>query len=178
MTPLTAPERGLGASDCERIADGLLAQPVAALSSLAFVVAGGVVLWRTWGLSGGQRRAAAAYAGLLAATGLGSAVYHGPQTAGAQLMHDLPIALLVGQAIVVPLARVRSGVPVVRPGGRRVVAVAAVAAAIGLAAYTAGRTGGPLCDPDALAQPHAAWHVAAATALGAWGLALWPRSQA
>ncbi len=178
MTTTTASGRGLGASDCEHIADGLLAQPVAAVSSLAFVVAGGVVLWRTRGLSGGQHRAAVTYAGLLAATGLGSAVYHGPQTAGAQLMHDLPIALLVGQAIVVPLARVRSRVPVVRPGGRRVAAVAAAAAAIGLAAYAAGRTGSPLCDPDALAQPHAAWHAAAATSLAAWALALWPRAAA
>jgi hypothetical protein len=35
----------------------------------------------------------------------------------------------------------------------------------GLALHAAGRTGRPLCRPDARLQPHAAWHVLSATAL-------------
>jgi len=30
-----------------------------------------------------------------------------------------------------------------------------------------GATGGPLCDPNSLLQPHAVWHLAAATGV-AW----------
>ena len=41
-------------------------------------------------------------------------------------------------------------------------------AVLGLAAVIGrlGATGGPLCDPDSLLQPHGFWHVAAAAALG------------
>lgn len=34
-----------------------------------------------------------------------------------------------------------------------------------------GATGGPLCDPTSLWQPHALWHVAAAGAVAWWALA-------
>src|SRR4029453_8653603 len=36
----------LGGSDCETVRDALLGQPVNSLSSLAYVAAGAVVLWR------------------------------------------------------------------------------------------------------------------------------------
>ena len=32
-------------------------------------------------------------------------------------------------------------------------------AAIGAAAHVLGRTGGPLCAPDSILQPHAFWHL-------------------
>lgn len=32
-------------------------------------------------------------------------------------------------------------------------------AGVGALAHLLGRTGGPLCSPDSLAQPHAAWHL-------------------
>src|ERR671919_838735 len=44
----------LGASDCERVATGLLAQPVNAVTSLGFVLAGGLILARA--LRAPQRR--------------------------------------------------------------------------------------------------------------------------
>ena len=44
MRVLTAPTR-FGHSDCERIVDGALAQPVLAVTSLAYVAAGLVVLY-------------------------------------------------------------------------------------------------------------------------------------
>lgn len=58
-----------------------------------------------------------------------------------------------------------------RPAGRagrraRVVVVAALAA--GSTAYLLGRTGGPLCRPDSLLQPHALWHLLTAVAMAAW----------
>jgi hypothetical protein len=48
----------------------------------------------------------------------------------------------------------------------RVLMLAALAA--GSAAYLAGRTGGPLCRPDSLLQPHALWHLLTAVAMAAW----------
>src|SRR4029453_11517443 len=48
----------LGGSDCETVRDALLGQPVNSLSSLAYVAAGAVVLWR-----GGAAAPAASGAG-------------------------------------------------------------------------------------------------------------------
>ena len=42
------PARLLGASDCEAVSSGVLAQPAAALSSLAFVLAAGVLVAVWW----------------------------------------------------------------------------------------------------------------------------------
>lgn len=56
------------------------------------------------------------------------------------------------------------------PGGGvragRVVVVAALA--VGVTAYLVGRTGGSLCRPDSLLQPHALWHLLTAVAMAAW----------
>ena len=60
--------RRLGESDCEEIRTGLVAQPVNALSSLAYVAGGGWVAMR--GVQAGQP-AAVAFGGLLGAVGLG-----------------------------------------------------------------------------------------------------------
>ena len=40
--------------------------------------------------------------------------------------------------------------------------------AVGVTAYLLGRTGGPLCRPERLLQPHALWHLLTAAALAAW----------
>jgi hypothetical protein len=42
--------------------------------------------------------------------------------------------------------------------------LALVALAAGIVLFAVGRTGGPLCEPGSLAQPHAGWHVATAIA--------------
>jgi hypothetical protein len=46
-------------------------------------------------------------------------------------------------------------------------------ALLGLAAVIGrlGATGGPLCNPESLFQPHALWHIASATAVVWWALA-------
>ena len=152
---------GIGGSDCERIVGGALAQPVLALTSLAYVAAGVVVV--AWAVH--RRRLPAVAAGLaLAAVGAGSFVYHGPQPSWAGPAHDWPIVVVVSICVV----------GVVRSGLRRDWSgwtVPAVLLALGLVAYLVGRTGSPLCRPESLWQFHGAWHVltaaAATTALGA-----------
>lgn len=75
----------MGASvDCEAIGSGLLGQPVNSLSSLALVVAGLVVLSRDrWVATG------------LAATGIGSFLFHGPLAPGGEWIHDVTLAWLI-----------------------------------------------------------------------------------
>ena len=91
MQVLSAP-RGFGHSDCERIVDGALAQPVLAVTSLAYVAAGIAVL--CWAIR--LKALLAGTAGVaLVAVGAGSVVFHGPQPSWAGLAHDWPI-LAVG----------------------------------------------------------------------------------
>lgn len=168
----------LGGADCEQVRDGFLAQPVASLSSLTYVVAGALLAWWWRDVPHGQRGAAFGYAGLLALTGLGSVAYHGPQPPGAGAMHDLPIIALLALAAGVGVTRAVRGEPVLRTGARRYVVLAIVAVPVAAAAYWAGRTGSPLCDPESLAQPHGVWHAASALVMAAWGAALWPRRSA
>ena len=88
--------RRLGESDCEEIRTGLVAQPVNALSSLAYVAGGGWVAMR--GVRAGQP-AAVAFGGLLGAVGLGSVLYHGPCPPGAQQAHDASLAATLGLVV-------------------------------------------------------------------------------
>jgi len=55
-----------------------------------------------------------------------------------------------------------------RPAGRRSRGIMLAALAVGVPAYLLGRTGGPLCRPDSLLQPHALWHLLTAVAMAAW----------
>jgi peptidoglycan/LPS O-acetylase OafA/YrhL len=156
MRLLTAPA-GFGHSDCERIVEGALAQPVLAVSSLAYVAAGLVVLcWaKRWRAPLGWAAAV-----VLVAIGLGSFAFHGPQPSWAKPAHDLPI-LAAAAVYVAILARSRRG------QWRSIWAPAAAMLTLGLVAYAAGRSGSPLCRPDSLWQYHGAWHVLTALA-AAW----------
>jgi fucose 4-O-acetylase-like acetyltransferase len=155
MQVLTAPA-SFGHSDCERVVGAALAQPVLAVTSLAYVAAGVAVL--AWAVRISAPLAVAAGVALVA-TGAGSFAYHGPQPSWAGLAHDGPI---VAAGAVYAAGLVRSG------RRRRWSAWAAPAAvfALGLAAYAAGRSGSPLCRPDSLWQYHGAWHVLSAVAAG------------
>jgi len=87
----------LGASDCEAIRPGLIAQPANAASSLAYVVAGGWVIRRTGRRADLDAGFGARAGAALVATGLGSVAYHGPCPPGARWVHDASLAaLLVG----------------------------------------------------------------------------------
>jgi hypothetical protein len=192
-----------GATDCERIGDGWLAQPANALSSLGLVAVGIWLLAR--GRAAGDRTAAllgAASAG----AGIGSFLYHGPMPPGSRYLHDATgIALGAAVAIAVtarpgaplslrvlgPAGAAVALLPVLWPtGGGTLIGVAAGAAAVAVAAAwrsgrlsgravatavalmaaagalgVLGRTGGPLCDPDAPLQAHGAWHLLLAGAV-------------
>jgi hypothetical protein len=156
----------LGGADCERIGAGWLAQPVNSVSSLAYVAVGGW-LWRLAAESRSDRVLLVTAGTVMAGVGLGSLAYHGPQPAWAVPAHEGSIAglalVLVGNAIWL-IAQDRR-----RPAARvnvRKWRTAGTLGAVALAAYAAGRTGSPLCRPDSMWQPHAAWHLFSALALG------------
>lgn len=184
--------------DCEAIQAGWPHQPVNAWSSLAFVVAGGVIAI-------GSRNVAARLIGAAAAlVGIGSVLFHGDHNDFSGWLHDWSIAALLlilvlfagnlmirARALVIILGSV-AGLLALAPGSGEWVhggiAVAfvvrelrarrerlqptmsiAVALIVGGALLTIfGRTGGPLCVPDSTFQPHSGWHVLAAAALGVY----------
>jgi hypothetical protein len=164
MQVLTAPA-SFGHSDCERIVDAALAQPVLAVTSLAPVAAGLAVLaWAVW-----VRAPLAGVAGVaLVAVGAGSFAYHGPQPSWAGLAHDWPV-VAAGAVYAIGLARSR------RRQQWAAWATAAGIFALGLAAFAAGHSESPLCRPDSLWQYHGAWHVLAAAAAGWAARAMAPR---
>lgn len=156
MTP------GIGQSDCERVVDAALAQPVLTLTSLAYVAAGlFAVIW-----AARVRAPLSGAAGVaLVAVGAGSFAFHGPQPSWAGPAHDWPIVAL-GAICVAGLARSWSrrdwaGWP-----------IATAVFAVGLGAYVAGRSGSPLCEPDSIWQFHGAWHIISAVAAFAAALAM------
>jgi hypothetical protein len=160
MVPILPVLAALAESDCERLQSGLLAQPVNALSSLAYVAVGLWLLRR----SRGQGTLVAVGIAMLGA-GQGSFAYHGPQPGWAHVVHDgsaLILVALIAGATVWHTARAST---------RRLVFNAWKAAApwtvLAVAAYVAGRSGSPWCRPSSIWQPHAAWHVLSALGLGA-----------
>ncbi|MCV2393773.1 hypothetical protein OEB99_05580 [Actinotalea sp. M2MS4P-6] len=175
---LPLPDPGdLGTTDCEQLRDAVLAQPVGALTSLGYVAGGGFLLWRWRTLPARQRTAAVTYAGLLAAVGAGSFAFHGPQGPGSKLAHDLPIALLLTEAAAVPLVRLAARRRVLRPASPATRVALTGLTGLAVAAYAAGRTGSPVCDPESLLQAHGLWHVTGAAVLALWGTLLWPAPQ-
>jgi hypothetical protein len=101
---------GIGASDCEVLRDEALAQPVNAVSSLAYVVVGVAIV----AVAIGRRRAvlpSVVYGACLAGVGIGSVLFHGPQPAGSRVLHDLPILVTVIFIVVRDLVVVRPGLP-------------------------------------------------------------------
>lgn len=93
----------LGSSDCERIAQGFLHQPMNAVSSLAFVVAGTAIF-----LHGRQRIADGIMLFRLsllsmtaAAVGVGSFLFHGPMPGIARWLHDASIMALLWMLVVI-----------------------------------------------------------------------------
>lgn len=171
-----APAPRLGSTDCERPRDGALAQPVNALSSLALVLAAASIARRAvapapsaeWVKRGAQLAVPptrggvhAALAGSVAAAGVGSYLYHGPQPRGARAVHDLSIGLVL--ALVTAAAR-RAKPSWSSPPARRALRLLGA----GIVAFGLGRTGSPLCRPEARLQLHALWHVLCALTLDAY----------
>lgn len=153
-------------SDCEAIHASGIDQPFNAFSSLAFLIAG-VVLMALLVSRRHRNRWAGAIAVALIVEAIASFGYHawfGPLW---RVAHDLSGVALVGILIASVVVCLRSRRPLVR-----VQRFAIVTGAVAFGIYWLSRRGGPLCDPDSWLQGHAAWHVlaAVATALWAWGL--------
>jgi hypothetical protein len=158
----------LGAGDCERLHDGLIAQPVNTASALAYVAVGAWLI--------GRRRVGFGLA--VAAAGIGSVDYHGPGSPAARLLHDGGLYAVAGLVAWHEVGRRLRWARL--PADRRPAYRAALAAAAaGAACWWLGRTTSPWCDPDSLLQPHAAWHLLGAAALACWAVAaLDPPAQA
>jgi hypothetical protein len=178
------------AVDCETIGTGILAQPVNALTSLALVLAGVVVISQVRALWVGFA---------LIGTGIGSFLFHGPLAPGGEWIHDVTLAWLIlvlglhsrgwerrlGLPGLIVLGSVflvapGSGDPItlVLLGGTLIVlllddrspttlfpfTLLAAAAVIG----RLGATGGPLCNANSVLQTHGLWHIGAGLAVAWW----------
>ncbi len=99
----------LGETDCELINDGGLAQPVNAISSLAFSAIGVALLVWAAAAAGWERRFRYVTAGLFIVTGFGSFLYHGPQWVGSLFAHDITflavLAVVAGTHLTLALGR-------------------------------------------------------------------------
>jgi hypothetical protein len=156
----------LGASDCERITDGLWAQPVNTFTGLGMVAAGAWLITRS--LRTSQRRLQSfTFGASVVAAGIGSVLYHGPQPSYAKAVHDLSILAVLSQVIVYELFERRRG----RAPQRVAFTTALAAFGVGGVAFALGRTSSPLCDPDSPLQLHGAWHLLVALSLAAWARA-------
>ena len=159
----------LGAGDCERLHDGLIAQPVNTASALAYVAVGAWLAGR--GLRAGPGRGPLLVVGLaVGLAGVGSVDDHGPGSPAARFLHDGGLYAVVGLVAAGEAARRLRRVPWT-PKGRAAYRAALAAAAAGAACWWLGRTASPFCDPDSPLQPHAAWHLLGAAALAAWAVA-------
>jgi heme A synthase len=104
----------VGGSDCEHIGRGLLAQPANTLSSLAYVLAGMLLLARTLAGRPGVRMAPAVYAVTVIGVGIGSAAFHGPMPAWGRFAHDLSIAAVLALVITAALGPREQARPKIR----------------------------------------------------------------
>jgi hypothetical protein len=82
----------IGESDCETLRDGVLAQPVNAISSTAYVIAGLWLVVRALRNRAAEMATQAVFGLTLLSVGVGSVAFHGPQPSGSRLLHDLTIA--------------------------------------------------------------------------------------
>jgi hypothetical protein len=97
----------VGSSDCEQIGQGLLAQPVNTLSSLAYVVVGLLLLRRALAARSTERVILATYAATVVAVGIGSVAFHGPMPSWGRFAHDASIASVLAFVIGYDVALVR-----------------------------------------------------------------------
>lgn len=79
----------LGTGDCEALGGGWLLQPVEAWTSLAYTLVGIILIVSARRTAPAERTMRIAFGVLMGATGIGSFLYHGPQSAGAGFAHDV-----------------------------------------------------------------------------------------
>jgi hypothetical protein len=95
----------LGAGDCERLRDGLVAQPVNTASALAYLLAAAWLARRGARLDAASRRETLAFGLAVAAAGVGSVDFHGPGSPAARWLHDAGLCAAVSFVAVHDLAR-------------------------------------------------------------------------
>jgi len=202
----------MGGSDCESIGSGVFAQPINTVTSLAYTVVGVFIVGWAFSVSGRERTYRIAFGLLMAVTGIGSVLFHGPQVGASQFAHDasflvtlwflgaanlsdrfawsatrlwtvigigagaVSVTLVLSPAItnvVMVLAVVTLVVSdvLLRRQGRASSAwfvTSFVAIGLAIAMFLLGRTASPYCDPTALFQGHAVWHLLGTVALGSY----------
>jgi hypothetical protein len=84
-----------GDTDCETIHDGWLLQPVNALSSLVFSVAGVAVIAWARRTEGHERTLRTIFGVAMIATGVGSFLFHGFDSSLAQFLHDITFLVTI-----------------------------------------------------------------------------------
>jgi predicted membrane channel-forming protein YqfA (hemolysin III family) len=94
----------IGESDCERIGTGVLAQPVNAISSLAFALFGLIVLFSIRAQDETERINRLIFGVLMISTGIGSVLFHGPQGPSSHFLHDATILLTMTAIVTMNLA--------------------------------------------------------------------------
>jgi hypothetical protein len=177
--------------DCEAVVHTVFGQPVNSTTTLVFVIAGVVIIQRSDLLWVGIASIA---------TGVGSFLFHGPMPAFSQWVHDatlvwlllvvvahgrpwerwahLPGLVIIAATVAIPgtadpvgavLAAVTTATLVL--GDRSFATLGPIALLIVVAIVgRLGTTGGPLCHPDSVWQPHGLWHIGAAVAVTWWAL--------
>ena len=84
-----------GDTDCEAFGGGWLLQPVNALSSLAFSAAGIVIVAWARRVEGHERTLRTIFGVAMVATGIGSFLFHGFDSAIAQFLHDITFLVTI-----------------------------------------------------------------------------------
>jgi hypothetical protein len=178
--------------DCESVIGPLLGQPVNTLSTLAFFVAGGLVArksgtpWVGYALIAtgvgsllfhGPMPSFAEWAHdvtlawlLLVVAGLGRPWERWTRLPGLVVLGALlGVWPEMGDAVGVALAIVAISLLLVAERSWATVGPLLLLTTVAVIGRL-GATGGPLCDPDSLFQPHALWHIGSATAVVWWAL--------
>lgn len=94
-------------ADCERLVGGALAEPINAISSVAFLLAGLWIVNRARRPLG-RRTELVAFGLSVSSNALGGIVFHGLRSPGARWIHDVAIASVLLFVAVFVLARVRT----------------------------------------------------------------------
>jgi len=84
--------RRIGDTDCEAFRRGFFAQPANVTSSFTFLIVGGALALWAARQAPGRRLLPLIYAALVAANGVGGALFHGPAWTGSAWLHDMALA--------------------------------------------------------------------------------------
>ncbi|HEU5113590.1 MAG TPA: hypothetical protein VFU96_09740 [Acidimicrobiia bacterium] len=181
------------AADCEAVGAGFLGQPINTLTTLGFVAAGIIVIVRRQDMRWIGIGLVSTGIGSFLFHGPmppGNEWAHDVSLAWLVTMiagwgtrwewaSRIPALVVIGAVVAVfpliadPLAAVMSAVAVIsiliKDRSAATVGPLLLLASVAVIGRL-GATGGPLCDPDSLLQPHAIWHLGSALAVTWWAI--------